>query len=132
MALDIGDVRIGIAMSDILQIIASPFETYRRSGDLQKDISYIVDLAKAQDVELVVSGLPLKLDGEESLQTEKVRLFVAELEKHNVKTVFVDERLTTVEAEQILIEGNVKRQDRKNIVDKIAASIILQSYLNSK
>ena len=122
LALDIGDVRIGLAVSDPLGIIANPLETYARKN-IAADTEYIV----------IVSGLPVRLDGEETAQTKKVRDFVAELEKAwGGKVVFVDERLTTASAQRALLEGNVRRADRKKVVDKVAAAIILQSYLETK
>ena len=75
LALDVGDVRIGIAVSDIMGIIANPLETYKRKGDLDKDVGYIVDLCKQKEVSLIVSGLPKNMRGEETLQTEKTRQF---------------------------------------------------------
>lgn len=131
MALDVGDVRIGVAVSDLMHIISNPLETYTRKGDLQRDAQYIADLAKAQDVELLVSGLPLGLNGLENEQTAKTRTFVDELAKHTqIPVKFMDERFTTLSAERVLIEGNVRRENRKKVIDKVAATIILQNYLD--
>lgn len=132
LALDIGDVRIGVALSDPMGIIANPLETYtRKTAD--KDIEYIVCLAKQREAEEIVSGLPKGLDGDDTLQTKKVREFVAELEKAwGKRVIFVDERLTTASAQRALLEGNVRRADRKKVVDKVAAAIILQTYLEMK
>lgn len=133
MALDVGDVRIGIAVSDLMGIIANPLETYTRRGDVAKDAQYIADLAKVHQVDLFVSGLPLGLNGLENEQTAKTRAFVAELTKHtDVAVKFMDERFTTLSAERVLIEGNVRRENRKKVIDKVAATIILQNYLDSK
>lgn len=133
MALDVGDVRIGIAVSDLMGIIANPLETYTRRGDLAKDAQYIADLAKVHQVDLFVSGLPLGLNGLENEQTAKTRAFVDELTKHtDVAVKFMDERFTTLSAERVLIEGNVRRENRKKVIDKVAATIILQNYLDSK
>ncbi|HIW55952.1 MAG TPA: Holliday junction resolvase RuvX [Firmicutes bacterium] len=132
LALDIGDVRIGLAVSDPLGIIANPLETYTRKN-IAADTEYIVRLAREKEADVIVSGLPVRLDGEETAQTKKVRDFVAELEKAwGGKVVFVDERLTTASAQRALLEGNVRRADRKKVVDKVAAAIILQSYLETK
>lgn len=132
LALDIGDVRIGVALSDPMGIIANPLETYtRKTAD--KDIEYIVCLAEQREAEEIVSGLPKGLDGDDTLQTKKVREFVAELEKAwGKRVIFVDERLTTASAQRALLEGNVRRADRKKVVDKVAAAIILQTYLEMK
>ena len=131
LALDVGDVRIGIAVSDIMKIIANPLETYKRTGDLSKDVAYIAKLCKEREVSLIVSGLPKNMRGEETLQTEKTRDFVAEVERQTGLPVeFIDERLTSVSAERVLIEGNVRRENRKKVIDKVAATIILQNYLD--
>ena len=132
MALDYGEVRIGVAMTDLLQMIASPFETYIRK-DIQSDINHMCSLIKDNSVKLVVVGLPLNMDGTEGDRAQKTRQFVDLLkEKSNVEFIFQDERLSSVEAEEILIEGGMKRKDRKVTIDKIAAAIILESYLNSR
>lgn len=133
MALDVGDVRIGIAVSDLMGIIANPLETYTRRGDAERDAKYIADLAKAYEVELFVSGLPLGLNGLENEQTAKTRAFIEQLQKQtDVPVKFMDERFTTLSAERVLIEGNVRRENRKKVIDKVAATIILQNYLDSK
>lgn len=133
MALDVGDVRIGIAVSDLMGIIANPLETYTRRGDAERDAKYIADLAKAHEVELFVSGLPLGLNGLENEQTAKTRAFIQQLQKQTDAPVkFMDERFTTLSAERVLIEGNVRRENRKKVIDKVAATIILQNYLDSK
>lgn len=133
MALDVGDVRIGIAVSDLMGIIANPLETYVRQGNIECDINYIVDLAKAKEVTLFISGLPLGLDGGENEQTVKTRQFVDALKsKTDIPVKFLDERFTTLSAERVLIQGNVRREKRKKVIDKVAATIILQNYLDSK
>jgi putative Holliday junction resolvase len=132
LALDVGDVRIGLAVSDLMGIIANPLETYVRK-DFVKDIDYIVNLAKEMEVDTIVSGLPKNLNNQDSLQTQKVREFVDKLEEAwGKKVVFVDERFTTAYAQRVLLEGNVRRGDRKKVVDKVAATIILQTYLEIK
>lgn len=133
MALDVGDVRIGIAVSDLLGIIANPLETYTRKGNLDIDAQYIVDLAKNKEVSLFVSGLPLGLKGQENEQTAKTREFVDKLKEIcDIPVEYLDERFTTLSAERVLIEGNVRRENRKKVIDKVAATIILQNYLDRK
>lgn len=133
MALDVGDVRIGVAVSDLMGIIANPLETYTRKGDVAKDAIYIANLAKQHEVDLFVCGLPLGLNGKENEQTQKTRAFIEELQKHTeIPVRFMDERFTTLSAERVLIEGNVRRENRKKVIDKVAATIILQNYLDSK
>lgn len=133
MALDVGDVRIGVAVSDLMGIIANPLETYTRKGNLSADAQYVADLAQKQQAELIVSGLPLGLDGGENTQTGKTREFIEELCRHtDVPVKFMDERFTTLSAERVLIQGNVRRENRKKVIDKVAATIILQNYLDSR
>lgn len=133
MALDVGDVRIGIAVSDPMGIIANPLETYTRKGNLEYDAQYIVKLAQSKDVTLFVSGLPLGLNGGENEQTRKTREFVEVLTGiTDIPVQYLDERFTTLSAERVLIQGNVRREDRKKVIDKVAATIILQNYLDSK
>ncbi len=133
MALDVGNVRIGIAVSDLMGIIANPLETYTRKGNLAVDAEYIANLAKQKEVSLFISGLPLSLAGGENEQTLKTREFIDELQKHtDIPVKYLDERFTTLSAERVLIQGNVRRENRKKVIDKVAATIILQNYLDSK
>ncbi len=133
MALDVGNVRIGIAISDLMGIIANPLETYTRKGDLNKDVEYIVNLASSWDVSRFVSGMPLDLKGRETEQALKTREFTDALQAAcDIPLEFLDERFTTLSAERVLIEGNVRREDRKKVIDKVAATIILQNYLDRK
>lgn len=130
MGLDVGDVRIGIALSDLSRTIASPLESYRRKGFV-KDIDYILALAKEREVGRIVSGLPLSMDGSENAQSAKVREFMEVLRQHTELPVeFIDERFTTVSAERLLIQADVSREGRRKVVDKIAAAIILDHYLS--
>ena len=132
MCLDYGDVRIGIAFSDLLQTIASPHSTYTRKN-LDEDLKFFETLAKMQDVELVVIGLPYNMDGSVGERIEKTKEFGKILsEKLNLPIEYVDERLSSVEAEDILAEAHVPAIKRKGLIDKIAAGIILQNYLNSR
>lgn len=137
MALDVGDKTIGVAVSDELLIAANGITTIEKIG-IRKDCGKIMDLINSYDVETVVIGLNKKLDGTDSIQTEKVYEFKVMLENkmrsssmQNVKVTYYDERLTTVMAEKVLIEGNVRREKRKKVIDKQAAVIILQGYLDS-
>lgn len=131
MCLDVGSVRVGIAMSDPMQIIASPLEVLKRTNSINNDAKYVANLIKTHEVGLVVVGLPLKLDGTESASTLMAREFAEKLSKFTtVPLEFQDERLSTVSAQRILLEGNVRRDKRKGVVDKLAANIILQNYLD--
>ena len=130
IGLDIGTVRIGIATSDILGILATSYEVYKRRN-MYLDVRYMKTLQDKLDADTFVIGLPLKLDGTEGDSVQMVREFAEELQKiTEAKVVFQDERLSTVSAERILIESNVRREKRKNVVDQVAATIILQNYLD--
>ncbi len=132
LALDVGDIRIGIAVSDIMGIIANPLETYNRKKT-DDDFDYIVNLCKEREVGEIVVGLPLSMNAQENVQTEKTRLFVETLKtKTDIPIKYVDERLTSVAAERLLIDGGVRRENRKKVIDKVAATLILQSYLDFK
>ena len=136
MGLDIGDKTIGVAVSDPLFISAQGITTIERIG-IKKDTSRLIEMIKEYEVDTVVSGLPLMLDGSDSPQTEKVREFVTRLENKarsnglKLSFVFQDERFTTKIAENVLIEANMRREKRKTIIDRQAAVIILQSYMDA-
>lgn len=128
VCLDIGDVRIGVAVSDPTGTIASPVEVIRRIG-WGPDVKKIREICDRFDTNRILSGLPLNMDGSEGFQAAKVRDFCRQLETAGLQVVFQDERLSTVSAEDVLIEGGLSRQDRKQHIDKIAASVILQQWL---
>ena len=137
IGLDVGDKTIGVAVSDALNITAQGIMTIERIG-IKKDTTAVIDLIKEHLCDTVVMGLPLNLDGTDSPQTEKVRQFATKLENKlraermgDVKIVYQDERLTTVMAERVLIDADLSRAKRKKVIDKQAAVIILQSYLDS-
>lgn len=131
LALDVGNVRIGIASSDPMGIIAGAGETFMRSRDEEKDFTYLADYAKEKQCDVIVIGLPLNMDGTEGDRVRITREFAEKLSNYtDIKIVFQDERLSTVSAEKMLIESGVRREKRKGIVDKVAATIILQSYLD--
>ena len=137
IALDVGDKTIGVAVSDALNITAQGITTIERVG-IRKDAGKVMDYIREYDCDTVVIGLPKKLDGTYSPQTEKVYEFKTMLENKmrssgmgNIKIVYYDERLTTVMAEKVLIEADIRRNKRKQVIDKQAAVIILQSYLDS-
>ena len=132
LALDLGDARIGIAQSDMLNIIANGLETLNRTN-LQDDLMHIANLVKNNSVDTVVLGLPINMDGTKGERVDKTYAFSEELKKvlpSNVKIDFIDERLTTVSAERVLLQADVSREKRKTVIDKMAATIILQSYLD--
>lgn len=131
MGVDYGDSRIGLAASDELEIMAFPLKTLK-SESMRKNIDAIAALAKEENAELIVVGLPLNMDGTEGARASKTRSFGRVLERvSGVKVEYFDERLTSVEAEEIMESRGVKKSNRKNIVDRIAAQIILQSYMDA-
>lgn len=130
IGLDIGTVRIGIATSDILEIMASAYDVYRRKS-LEQDVLYISKLVTDLNAGGVVIGLPLKMDGTEGASVNMAREFGDALSKHlSVPISYQDERLSTVSAERILIESGMRREKRKDKIDSVAATIILQTYLD--
>ncbi len=136
MGLDVGDKTVGIAVSDELGYTAQGIMTLERVG-IRKDTGKIIDMVKEYGCDTVVIGLPKNLNGSDSIQTEKVREFRTMLENKmrstgmkDIKIVWQDERLTTVMAERVLIAADVSRFKRKKVIDKQAAVIILQSYLD--
>lgn len=140
LALDVGDKTIGIAISDELGIIAQGLMTYERIG-VKKDTNKILELVQEYKVGTVVIGLPLNLNGTDSIQTEKVRDFRTKLENkfrstgsglQNTIFEWQDERFTTIIAEDVLIAADLSREKRKQVIDKQAAVVILQSYLDRK
>lgn len=137
IALDVGDKTVGIALSDELGITAQGLMTLERVG-IRKDTGKILDLVKEYNCDTIVIGLNKKLDGTESVQTEKVYEFRTMLENKmrstgmkGIEIVWQDERLTTVQAERVLIQADVSRKKRKEVIDKQAAVLIMQSYLDS-
>ena len=129
LALDIGDKRIGVAVSDPFGTMALPLETYYRKN-FEKDVKYLADLAKSRYADVIVCGLPLNFDGTESEQTLKTKSFVEKLKTvTDIKIMFEDERFTTLEARRVLLQGDVSRADRKTVIDKIAASYILETFM---
>ena len=133
IALDVGDVRIGVAVSDLLGITANPRETYvRKKGDTNADIAYFCEYAKREEADAFVLGLPKNMDGTEGDRAVVTRQFGDMLQDASgLPVLYQDERLTTVSAERMLIDADVRREKRKKVIDKVAATIILQSFLDS-
>ena len=130
MGLDVGDKTIGVAISDPFFITAQGLYTIERIG-IKKDMKEILSLIEKYEITRIVVRLPKNMDNSIGPQSEKVMDFVENLKRRTrVEVVFHDERLTTVSAERILIEGNVSRKDRKKKIDTVAASYILQNYLD--
>lgn len=131
LALDVGDVRIGVAVSDGTRTIAQPLCVYKRVG-YGPDSAYFVRLAAEQGAALLVLGLPLNMDATCGFQAEKVKAFGEVLQKAGLTVAYQDERMTTQSAERALLEGDMRRADRRQTVDKIAAAVILQQWLDTQ
>lgn len=134
LGLDVGDRRIGVSYADGLGLTAQGLETFERKG-LEYDLRYMSGLIANRGVKTLVVGLPRNMDGTEGPQSQKVREFIGQvlsrLENYTApEVVWWDERLTTVAAHRIMLEGDLSRKKRKGKVDKIAAVLILQGYLD--
>lgn len=131
MGIDYGIRRIGIAVSDPLRITARPLVVIDRISTVEDDIEKIALIVKEQEVSHIVMGTPLNMDGSAGILTEEVEQFKTKIEeKTKVSVELYDERLTTLQAERILVEeADISREKRKKLRDKVAASLILQSWL---
>lgn len=135
MGLDYGSKTVGVAMSDPLGITAQAVETIWRKEEnkLRKTCAHIEELIREYEVERIVLGLPKHMNNDIGERAKKALEFGEMLRRRTgLEVVMWDERLTTVEAERILIENKVRRENRKQYIDKIAAVFILQGYLDSK
>jgi len=132
LSLDHGTRRIGVAVSDELKIIATPLE-YIPAESMEKVIERLQQLIREKEVELILIGMPRNMDGTYGPASEKVNDFIVAVLPHITTPIKKwDERLTSVMANRALLEGNVRRDQRKEKVDKMAAAILLQSYLDSR
>lgn len=128
--LDLGDKTIGVAVSDLRLTIATPFETVRRKK-FTLDAARLLDIAEARDLAGYVLGLPRNMDGSEGPRCQATRAFARNLaEKTNAPITFWDERLSTVAAEKALLEADTSRARRRELIDHVAASYILQGALD--
>ena len=126
---------VGVAISDALGITAQPLETITRkdSNKLRKTLARIEALIKEYSVERIVLGNPKNMNNTEGNRVEETKVFKEQLERRTgLEVVLWDERLTTIESERILMSGGVRRENRKAVIDQLAASIILQSYMDAK
>lgn len=130
LGLDIGDKYIGIAVSDPLGFTAQGYRTYKR-GDRVADITFFQDVVNQFNVRVMVIGMPKNMDGTESSQMRKTENYARFLKKRlGVELIFQDERLSTQASEKALIEGKWRRENRKDVIDTLAAQLILQGYLD--
>lgn len=130
MGLDVGDKTIGVALSDPLFISAQPLETIKRTK-ASKDIDRLVEIINDYEVSTIVVGLPKNMNNSIGPQSMKVMSFVDLMKKRiDNEIIYQDERMTTLQSERVLIDMNVRRENRKKYIDKIAAAFILQTYLD--
>jgi putative Holliday junction resolvase len=130
LGLDVGDVKIGVAVCDSLEFAAFPVGLVRRVGSLKRDVAVIAALAAEQEAEGIVIGLPLSLNGEVGPQAQKTQGFAKALANVLPLPVLLwDESLSSVEAEELLIAQGVSRAKRRDRIDQTAAALILESYL---
>jgi len=130
LALDFGEKRIGVAVSDALNIIAQSVGTIERKG-IKNDLKKIQELVREYDANRLIVGLPLNMDGTKGKSADFAVTFVDEIKKEiKIEVEMMDERLTTAQGERILLEADVSRKNRRKNLDKIAAQLILQNYLD--
>ena len=133
LGLDVGSKRIGVAVSDELGLTAQPVLTLLRRRNAREDVRSLVRLARRFSVAAIVIGNPLHLSGEQSPQAQNAQAFAAKLEEFTSLPILLwDERLTTREAHQILYQAGRPRQDHRRVVDQVAATLILQSFLDHR
>ena len=133
MGLDFGSKTVGVAISDALFVTAQGIEIVRREQEnkLRRTLARIEELIKEYQVEKIVLGLPKNMDGSLGERAEKTMEFKAMLERRTgLEVIMWDERLTTVAADRLMMEAGIRREDRKKYVDSIAATFILQAYLD--
>ncbi|MBD5132264.1 MAG: Holliday junction resolvase RuvX [Clostridiales bacterium] len=132
LGVDFGLKRVGLAVCDGLHILASPLPVYNTKS-MRNSIDHVARIAEENEVRGVVVGLPLNMDGTESVQSGRARAFARNVEKvTGLPVELFDERLTTVEADELLIEAGVKKAaDRAKLVDSMSAKVILQSYIDT-
>ena len=130
LSIDYGDKRIGLALSDILKIIAKPFDTIENKSN-KFVIDTILEISIEKNVEKIIVGFPLTMKGKYSIQTQKVLDFINLIEENtSIPIIKYDERLSSIEAKKSLIKQGIKTGHNKGEVDKTAAAIFLQSYLD--
>jgi putative Holliday junction resolvase len=131
LGLDVGSKTIGIALSDETGLVATPLETLARRGT-REDVARLAALAREHDAQVLVVGLPLELDGSIGLRARRVEVLCEALRGAGLAVETWDERFSTVAAERVLLEADLSRRRRKEVVDKVAAAYILQGWLDSR
>lgn len=133
MGLDIGSVTVGVALSDSLKMIASSHMVIRYEQEDDKLFQQIIDIIEKEEVDELVVGMPYHMNGDFSEGCQRTRRFEENIKKRkDIKIIEIDERMSTITAQNALLTFDVSRKKRKQVVDKVAASVILQSYLDRK
>ena len=130
ICLDIGERRIGVAVSDALDLTAQGVETIWTKG-FDRDAARVMELCRRYETDRVLCGLPRNMDGSEGFQAERVRAFAGRLSAEGLSVRYQDERLTTKLARDVLLQADVSRAKRRDVIDKLAATYILQSFLDA-
>lgn len=131
MGLDIGSVTVGVSLSDGLKMIASSYTVIRYEIENEELYKKIVDIIKEEEVDEVIVGMPYHMNGDFSVGCERSKRFIESIKKLiDVKIIEIDERMSTVSAQNALLTFDVSRKKRKQVVDKVAATVILQTYLD--
>lgn len=132
LGLDVGDRRVGLSVSDETGTVARPYGVYHRRGD-EADLAELATVASALEAEVLVVGLPLNMDGSSGSQAQKAQaLGHALADRVGLPVAFMDERLTSVEAERVLVEAGVEGRRRRKLQDALAAVLILQAWLDRR
>ncbi len=133
MGLDIGSVTVGVALSDGLKMIASAYSVIRYQQEDDELFKQIIKIVEEEEVDEIVVGMPYHMNGDFSLGCERTRRFEEKIRQlKNIKIIEIDERMSTVSAQSALLTFDVSRKKRKQVVDKVAATIILQTYLDRR
>lgn len=135
LGLDLGEKTLGIAESDLMGIIAQGIENFRfEDNNYDIALDRVIYYVKKDDIKEIALGLPLHMSGDESEHSKLARLFKTMIEEklHNIKVVLIDERWTTKQANRRLLEADLSRKKRKNVIDKMSAVVILETYLQMR
>ena len=131
MGIDVGSRTLGVAVSDEGGTVAFPVTVVRRVG-LRRDIAALVELARGRDADTFVIGMPFELDGRDGPLAAEARVVGRKLEEEGFHVAFHDERMSTVAAERALLEADMSRRRRRRVIDKVAAALILQAWLDAR
>ncbi|MFV0498667.1 MAG: Holliday junction resolvase RuvX [Bacilli bacterium] len=134
VGLDLGTKTLGVAISDSFGMMAHNYDVFKfKSGDYPKAINYVANLVKSKNISKIVIGFPKQMDNSLGKRAKETMKFAKRMEeKLDIEVILVDERMTTIMASNVLSAGNVKEKNKKKYVDKIAAQIILQTYLDKE